>query len=229
MKIEQRRLDAIQEHPENPRQHPEGEIKKLMGSIRSFGWTNPILVSREGYIVAGHARAEAARRLGLREVPVVELDMDGDKALAYLLADNRLQEDSQWDMELLETILAGLGDTDLLLATGFDTEETESILGVFGAEEFKRPTPAEILGEVEIVEEEPPAASPEEPKRRTWEEKKGAYPTGNWLTVIMYGQDMRFAALKDRLETRGLMITGHEVNPEFFYQAVMAAAGGEED
>ncbi len=105
-------IDELKPHPKNPRKHSEKAIKKLVASIREFGWTNPILVSEDGVVLAGHARLKAAKRAGLKEVPVIVLPLSGAKADAYMIADNRLQEDSDWDEELLAELVEELEAID---------------------------------------------------------------------------------------------------------------------
>ena len=113
-------ISSLKPHPKNPRIHPDSAIEKLERSIKEFGWTNPVLVSKEGYILAGHARIKAAQKAGLREVPVICLPLDGVKAEAYMIADNKLQEGSSWDYEMLAGLLQELSDGAAnLKITGF--------------------------------------------------------------------------------------------------------------
>ena len=85
--------------------------------ITSIRWTNPILVSADGYILAGHARLKAAEKAGIEEVPVIYLPLEGAKAEAYLIADNRLQEETDWDLPKLKDLLQDMdtGELDLEL------------------------------------------------------------------------------------------------------------------
>jgi len=122
-------IDELKPHPKNPRKHSEKAIKKLVASIREFGWTNPILVSEDGVVLAGHARLKAAKRAGLKEVPVIVLPLSGAKADAYMIADNRLQEDSDWDEELLAELVEELKDQIDLAITGLEEKEINEIFG----------------------------------------------------------------------------------------------------
>lgn len=132
LKIETVKITDLKPHPKNPRIHPESGIEKLVKSIKEFGWTNPILASRDKYILAGHARLKAAQRAGLKEVPVIFLPLDGAKALAYLIADNRLQEETTWDNDLLAELVNELKNFDYdLELTGFDLEESNEIINGF--------------------------------------------------------------------------------------------------
>jgi len=150
MEIKTVKINELKPHPKNPRVHPDSAIDKLVRSIKEFGWTNPILVSADGYILAGHARIKAAEKAGISEVPVIYLPLEGAKAEAYLIADNRLQDETDWDLPKLKDLLQELdtGEFDLEL-TGFDMGEIEDLMTQFHVLE-------------EIIEDEVPEP-PEEP------------------------------------------------------------------
>jgi ParB-like chromosome segregation protein Spo0J len=131
MQVEMVRITDLKLHPKNPRVHPDSALEKLERSIREFGWTNPILVSTDGYILAGHARLKTAERMGLQEIPVIYLPLEGAKANAYMVADNRLQDDTDWDLELLVESLRDLAECDFdLFLTGFSEQEIDDLIGV---------------------------------------------------------------------------------------------------
>lgn len=114
----------------NPRKISEKGLHKLKRSVEEFGFVNPVLVQRgTNTIIAGHQRLKAAKAAGLTEVPVVWLDMDDVTAKAYSIADNRLQDEAEWDFAPLADLLAELdtGAFDLTL-TGFDTDELEQMM-----------------------------------------------------------------------------------------------------
>ena len=117
--------DELKPHPDNPRVHPDTAIEKLVKSIEEFGWTNPILVSEDGYVLAGHARLKAAKEAKLKEVPVIELPLSGSKAVEYMIADNKLQDETSWDFPKLKDLLEDIEDVEL---TGFSEEEAEQII-----------------------------------------------------------------------------------------------------
>ena len=129
MQVKTVKISELKPHPKNPRVHPDCAIEKLERSIKEFGWTNPILVSTDGYILAGHARLKAAEKAGIEEVPVIYLPFEGAKAEAYLIADNRLQDETDWDLPKLKDLLQELdtGEFDLEL-TGFDEREIERLM-----------------------------------------------------------------------------------------------------
>lgn len=123
-------VERLRWHDRNPRVHPESLLAKLARSITEFGWTNPIIVAKDGKtILAGHARVIVAKRMGISHVPVVKTDLEGDKADAYMLADNRIHEDSEWDRSLLKDVFLDLdhGGFDLEL-TGFNLNEVEELM-----------------------------------------------------------------------------------------------------
>src|SRR6056297_3107275 len=92
----------LKPYARNPRTHSKDQIRQIADSIRTFGWTNPVLIDEAGGVLAGHGRIEAAKLLGLDEVPVIRLDhMSAAEKRAYILADNKLAENAGWDEELL--------------------------------------------------------------------------------------------------------------------------------
>ncbi len=124
-KIEQRSVDALVPFANNSRTHSEDQVARIAGSIREFGFNNPVLVDGGNGIIAGHGRVLAARKLGMDTVPVIELGhLTEAQKRAYILADNKLAEQAGWDKELLSLELADLGEL------GFDLGE----IGFEGAE-----------------------------------------------------------------------------------------------
>ena len=122
-----RDIDTILPYPLNAKKHGEDQVSRLVASIKSFGWRgNPILVDREGVIIAGHGRRLAALKLGLKQVPVVVIeDMSAEKARAFRLADNRAAV-SDLDNDILKEELIDLGeDVSDLLASIFDKKELD--------------------------------------------------------------------------------------------------------
>jgi DNA modification methylase len=126
-------LDTLKPRPTNPRTHTKKQIRQLARSIEVFGFTNPILIDRQGGIIAGHGRVEAAKLLGLSQVPTICLDdMTESQIRAYVLADNKLAENAGWDRELLALELRGLTELNLdfeITVTGFETPEIDVLFG----------------------------------------------------------------------------------------------------
>jgi DNA modification methylase len=125
-------LPAAQLRPwaKNARTHSKKQVKQIAESIRSFGFTNPILIDSANTILAGHGRAEAARLLGMREVPCVRLEhMTPEQKRAYVLADNKLALNAGWDDEILAEELRGLLEIDFNVElTGFSISEIDSLV-----------------------------------------------------------------------------------------------------
>lgn len=135
LKVEEVPLSALKAMKGNPRRN-DAAIPKIAQSIERFGWTNPVLARRQDkVIVAGHTRVEAAKRIGLKTVPVIWLDLSPSDAKLYALADNRLAEIAEWDNDGLAIILRELQAEDADLASaGFDDDEVSRILGEVDAD-----------------------------------------------------------------------------------------------
>jgi DNA modification methylase len=116
---------SLHPDPRNPRQMPDEEMAALVESIRAFGLVDPILVRRgDLLVIGGHQRLEAARRLGILEVPVVELDLTDEQAKALNVALNNIG--GAWDLVKLDELLKSL-PADLAHLTGFDEEDLARI------------------------------------------------------------------------------------------------------
>ena len=118
--------------PRNARTHPKKQVEQIAGSIRAFGFTNPILVDGDGGIIAGHGRLLAAKQMGMAEVPTIALPHLSDaQKRALRLADNKLALGAGWDLDILKLELAELAvleiDFDLSL-TGFSSGEIDVVL-----------------------------------------------------------------------------------------------------
>ena len=95
-------VDSLNPRSTNPRTHSKKQIGQIASAIRRFGFTNPVLVDDANGIVAGHGRVEAAKAVGLDQVPTVRLSAISEAEIrAYVIADNRLAENAGWDRELL--------------------------------------------------------------------------------------------------------------------------------
>jgi hypothetical protein len=127
VKIEEVRIDEISNHERNPKQHPDKQIRLLEESIKRFGWTNPVILSADNTILAGHARVKAAIAAGNDTVPCIRTKLTGAEADAYLLADNRLSDIAPYDRDILDELLGGLPD-DLVELTGFEVNAIDSYL-----------------------------------------------------------------------------------------------------
>ena len=130
MQVEQRRVDALIPYANNARTHSDAQVAKIAASIKEFGFNNPVLVDGQNGVIAGHGRLLAARKLGMAEVPCIELaHLNDHQRKAYILADNRMALDAGWDADLLTLELAELQDAGFdLELTGFSPEELRDML-----------------------------------------------------------------------------------------------------
>jgi DNA modification methylase len=134
LRIERRPVASLIPYARNARTHSDAQVAEIAASIRAFGWTNPILVDGENGVVAGHGRLLAARKLGLDEVPVIELHcLSEAERRAYVLADNKLALNAGWDEAMLAAEVADLQalGVDLSVA-GFGEAELGAILDAAG-------------------------------------------------------------------------------------------------
>ncbi|QDZ01336.2 ParB N-terminal domain-containing protein [Nitratireductor mangrovi] len=121
---------GLRPYAQNARTHSRKQIGQIADSIRRFGFTNPVLVSDENEIVAGHGRVLAARQLGMADVPVLRLShLSAEERRAYVLADNKLALNAGWDQELLALELQALIDLEFdVTITGFSLAEIDLTL-----------------------------------------------------------------------------------------------------
>ena len=121
-------IGDVHPYEDNPR-HNDEAVEGVANSIREFGWKQPIVVDADGTIVAGHTRYKAALALGMTDVPVVVAsDLTPEQCAAYRLADNRVGELAEWDMDLLAQELDGLADLDMS-EFGFTERDMERAAG----------------------------------------------------------------------------------------------------
>ena len=118
--------------PRNARTHPKRQIDQLRASIEAFGFTNPILADPKGHIIAGHGRLQAARAMGLAELPVITLSgLSEAQKRTLRIADNRIALNAGWDLEILKLELGELASIDVdidLTLIGFSTGEIDVVL-----------------------------------------------------------------------------------------------------
>ena len=110
-KIVQRETEVLKPYENNPRQHSEAQLDRLVRSIKEFGFTNPILIDDDCNVIAGHGRLLAAELMGLAQVPTITLGhLTADQRRAYVIADNQLALNSTWDDDVLQAELQALGE-----------------------------------------------------------------------------------------------------------------------
>ena len=137
--------------PGNARTHSAKQISEIATSIKAFGFNNPVLVDKDGTIIAGHGRVAAAKKLGLDTVPCVRLEhLSEAEKRAYILADNKLAEKAGWDRDILAIELQHLADLDLdfdITATGFEMAEIDLLLSDADADQAD---PADAVPELAV-------------------------------------------------------------------------------
>jgi DNA modification methylase len=130
MKIEIADINSIQPYINNPRKLKDSAIDKVAMSIKEYGFRQPIVVDANRIIVVGHTRYRASKKLGLKEVPItIAENLTQEQINAYRIADNRTNEEAEWDLELLKTEIKELELADFNLdLTGFDEDQLNNML-----------------------------------------------------------------------------------------------------
>lgn len=127
LRIDYRPIETLRAYERNARTHSPAQIAQIAESIRTFGWTNPILVDELDTIIAGHGRLLAAREVGAEAVPVIRLvGLTDEQRRALVIADNKIALNAGWDEELLSAELQTLGDLQELV--GFSNDELLRLL-----------------------------------------------------------------------------------------------------
>jgi len=150
--VTHRRIEELKPDPANPRHHTKKQIRQIARSIKTFGFNVPILVDRNGKIIAGHGRYQAGQLLGIAEVPTLCLDhLTPEQARAFMIADNRLSELSIFDDRLLaehlkELSLVGL-DFDIEV-TGFEMGEIDLRIASLEEPPERDDDPADVVPKV---------------------------------------------------------------------------------
>ncbi len=141
-------VSGLRPYARNARTHTPKQIAQIAASIRQFGFINPVLIDKDGVMIAGHGRVAAARQLGMPAVPCIRIEhLSEAQKRAYIIADNRLAELAGWDIEILAIELQNLGDLDLdfdVTITGFSTPEIDVLIGGLEAKPQK-PDPADAI------------------------------------------------------------------------------------
>jgi len=156
--IKFKRVEDLIPYSNNSRTHSDEQVAQVAASIKEFGFTNPVLIDEQGGIIAGHGRILAARKLGLDEVPTIELaGLTEAQRKAYVIADNKLALNAGWDDELLRLELDGLKALDFDISlTGFSDIEIgklEVIAEAEGEDDAPEPpeTPVSVLGDIWLL------------------------------------------------------------------------------
>jgi len=113
-------ISLIKPYTKNAKKHPKKQVEQVANSIKEFGFNQSIVLDKDNVVIVGHGRLEAAKLLGLKEVPTITVDLTEEQAKAYRLADNKLNE-SEWDMDLVIQDLKELSE-NMVDLTGFDKD-----------------------------------------------------------------------------------------------------------
>jgi hypothetical protein len=129
-KVTRRPVSELVPAARNARTHSKEQVAQLAASIKEWGWTVPVLVDEAGGIIAGHGRVMATHRLGIEDVPVmVAAGWSEAKKRAYMLADNKLTLNAEWDLERLAIEIAELRASDFDISLiGFNESEIDDLL-----------------------------------------------------------------------------------------------------
>ena len=149
MKIKTVGINDVTPFSKNPRKITEKAIKKVAESIKAHGFIQPILLNEDAVICIGHTRYEAAKILGMKEIPVVVKKMTEEQFMALNIADNKTNEFTTWNYEGLGKIFEEIDDKIFKFSTGFEEDEIFSL-----TEEEFLPSPSEIK------KEQPPEGTP---------------------------------------------------------------------
>ena len=130
MTMENINLADLTPYEKNSRTHSPQQIDQIVNSIKEFGFTNPVLIDGKNGIIAGHARVEASKKIGMKEIPCIRLaNLSNAQKKAYIIADNKLALNAGWDDNALKIEFTELKDLDFDLSlTGFDNGEIDQIL-----------------------------------------------------------------------------------------------------
>ncbi len=161
LQVTYRKLADLIPYARNARTHSDEQVAQIAGSIKEFGWTNPILVDDTGSIIAGHGRVLAANRLKMAEVPTITISgLTEAQQRALVLADNKLAMNAGWDFDLLKVELQDLNEAGFDIGlTGFSVDELDKLLAPNGTEGLTDPDdvpdapkdPAAVLGDVWLL------------------------------------------------------------------------------
>jgi DNA modification methylase len=144
-------IHKLHPNPHNARIHSEKQISQIARSIKTFGFLVPTLIDGNGNVIAGHGRLFACKELGITEVPAICVDhMTEAQRTAFMIADNRLTENSTFDEHLLGEQLKILSASDLdfsLEVTGFEMAEIDLYIEGLSAAEKDEANPADLISE----------------------------------------------------------------------------------
>ena len=135
MNIIDKKISEVKPYEKNPRKN-DAAVSAVANSIREFGFKVPVVIDKDGVIVAGHTRYKAALSLGLQKIPcVVADDLTSEQVKAFRLADNKVGEIAEWDVNMLEAELSEIEDVDM----GLFSFDVDTISDADFCEDFSLP------------------------------------------------------------------------------------------
>jgi ParB-like chromosome segregation protein Spo0J len=203
MKIENIAVEKLIPYARNAKRHDPAQISKLAGSIREFGFNNPVLIDAENGIIAGHGRVMAAQKLELKDVPCIRLGhLTENQRKAYILADNRLAEiGGGWDEEMLKAELESLGmdetwlDFDIVIGSS-EEEEKESEISEKIFEQSVQLDPAK---EFIVIICEPSEYEEAKSILDLKQVRRGGYKEGSAFDAVSFERAITFDRLKNAI------------------------------
>ena len=132
--VENVMVDTLKPHPKNYRRHTAEQVEGLIERLKQHGWYKNVVVSSDGYILAGHGMVEAIRAMGLKEVPIYRFSKPHDDQLSLhlMVGDNEISRQAVDDTDELMELLNGLKMDGLLLGTGYDEHTMQVLAGDLG-------------------------------------------------------------------------------------------------
>ena len=215
---------AVTLDPLNARAHPTRNLSAIRQSLLQFGQTKPIVLSRDGIVLAGNGTVLAARELGWDTLAAVRVPLDGEQARAYAIADNRAAELAEWDYEALAGLMKDLDHRDLI---GWSSEEIDDVLGALvtdeeedGEDDPAEPTvdpvwPGEPDFDIPLLRLDRQAQTIEHPVVRWGALKRKTKVNG---TYHFYTDDRKFGTLFD--EPTQLLLSGCPIAVEPNYTVI---------
>lgn len=152
MKIDTLSIEGLTPHPDNPRVHSKKQIQQIADSIQQFGFKIPILIDKDKRIICGHGRVMACQQLGMKEIPSIVADKLSDAELrAFMIADNKLTENADWDAVKLAHNFEILTDLNVdfdLEVTGFEYGDIEGLILDLKTQETEEPPLPSLINNI---------------------------------------------------------------------------------
>jgi hypothetical protein len=204
MKIEQIPTDKLIPYARNAKKHDAAQVSKIAGSIREFGFNNPVLIDKDNGIIAGHGRVMAAQKLELKDVPCIRLGhLTDTQRKAYILADNRLAEvGGGWDEEMLKNELTSLlGDGVDIAGLGWDEgwSEEEEKENEISEKIFEQSVQLDPAKEFIVIICEPSEYEEAKNILGLKQVRRGGYKEGSAFDAVSFERAITFNRLKDAI------------------------------